>query len=88
MSLNGRVSSADGEISDPVVGGFARVLVMNGIANGTVFGFEDFLNFAQAVRDIVRCPANRSVFDEVAGLEECSKRITRYHTNRTRRTLN
>lgn len=41
------------EDSDPVVGGLVCVLVMNGVADGAVFGFIDLLDYASAVMDLV-----------------------------------
>ena len=46
---------------------------MYSIANGTVFDFEDFLNFALAVGDLFRCATNWPVVDEVADLGERSE---------------
>lgn len=54
ISLDERVGSADGESSDLIVGGLACVLVMNSVTNVAVFGLQNILNFAFAVRDVIR----------------------------------
>jgi len=48
----------------------SRVIISDRIADAPVFGLEDLLDFSFAMSDVVGCTADRSIFDDVADLEE------------------